>query len=115
MKIGDVYLVEIPAINGHEQSGYRPAIVIQSTYRLEEIPTVLIIPLTSKTKAVAFPFTLTVKPDKSNNLFSTSVALIFQLRAIDKRRLKQKLGTLKNSDVNKIKQLVKKMMSLGEE
>ncbi len=115
MKIGDVYLVEIPAINGHEQSGYRPAIVIQSTYRLEEIPTVLIIPLTSKTKAAAFPFTLTVKPDKSNNLSSISVALIFQLRAIDKRRLKQKLGTLKNSDISKIKRLVYKIMSLGEE
>ena len=40
---------------------------------------------------------------------------LFQLRAIDKKRLKQKLGTLKNSDINKIKQLVYKIMSLGKE
>ena len=115
MKIGDVYLVEIPAIGGHEQAGYRPAIIIQSESRLEEMPTVLIIPLTSKTKATTFPFTLLIKPDQSNNLSSMSVALVFQLRAIDKRRLKQKLGSLKNSDVIKIKQLIKKMMLLDKE
>jgi mRNA-degrading endonuclease toxin of MazEF toxin-antitoxin module len=44
-----------------------------------------------------------------------SVALVFQLRAIDKRRLKQKLGNLKNSDVIKTKQLIKKMMLLDKE
>jgi len=112
LRIGDVYLVEIPAIGGHEQAGHRPAIIIQSEYGLGEIPTVLIIPLTSKTKATAFPFTLLIKPDKSNNLDSESVALVFQLRAIDKRRLKQKLGNLKNSEIRKIKQLVKKMILL---
>ena len=37
---------------------------------------------------------------------------VFQLRAIDKRRLKQKLGTLKKSDVIKVKQLAQEMMSL---
>ena len=115
MKIGDIYLVEIPAIGGHEQAGYRPAIIIQSESRLEEIPTVLIIPLTSKTKATAFPFTLLIKPDQSNKLSSSSVALVFQLRAIDKRRLKQKLGNLKNSDFIKTKQLIKKMMLLDKE
>ena len=107
MKIGDLYLVEIPAIGGHEQSGYRPAIILQSECRLEEIPTVLIIPLTSKIKATAFPFTLSIKPDKSNNLSSASVALVFQLRAIDKRRLKQKLGSLTNNDIKKIQKIVK--------
>jgi mRNA-degrading endonuclease toxin of MazEF toxin-antitoxin module len=44
-----------------------------------------------------------------------SVALVFQLRAIDKRRLKQKLGSLKNSEVIKIKQLIKKMILLDKE
>jgi len=115
VKIGDVYLVEIPGIGGHEQAGYRPAIIIQSEYRLEEMPTVLIIPLTSKIKATAFPFTLLIKPDQSNNLTSKSVALVFQLRAIDKRCLKQKLGDLKNSEVRKIKQLIEEMMLLDKE
>jgi mRNA-degrading endonuclease toxin of MazEF toxin-antitoxin module len=62
-----------------------------------------------------FPFTLLIKPDKSNNISSASVALVFQLRAIDKRRLKQKLGDLKNSEVRKIKQLIKEMILLDKE
>jgi mRNA interferase MazF len=114
VKIGEVYLVEIPAIGGHEQAGYRPAIIFQSEQRLEELPTVLIIPVTSKTKAVAFPYTLLIKSDQENNLSSASVALVFQLRAIDKRRLKHKIGSLKNNDIIRIKQLIKKMMMLDK-
>jgi len=105
VKIGEVYLVEIPAMGGHEQAGYRPAIIFQSEQRLEELPTILIIPMTSKTKAVAFPYTLLIKPDQENHLSSPSVALVFQLRAIDQRRLKHKIGNLKNNDIIKIKRL----------
>lgn len=50
MQEGDIYLVEIPASNGHEQAGFRPAIIIQSS-DIEKLPTVLVIPLTSKIKA----------------------------------------------------------------
>ena len=50
MKIGDVYLVEIPGVGGHEQAGLRPALIVQSEERVNELPTVLIVPLTSKTK-----------------------------------------------------------------
>ena len=114
MKIGEVYLVEIPAMGGHEQAGYRPAIIFQSEQRLEELPTILIIPVTSKTKALAFPYTLLIKPDQENHLSSSSVALVFQLRAIDQRRLKHKIGTLKNNDITKIKGLVKDMMMLDK-
>ena len=44
MQEGDIYLVEIPASNGHEQAGFRPAIIIQSS-GIEKVPTVLVIPL----------------------------------------------------------------------
>ncbi|NKQ39757.1 MAG: type II toxin-antitoxin system PemK/MazF family toxin [Methanosarcinales archaeon] len=29
MKLGDIYLVDLPQINEHEQIGRRPAIIIQ--------------------------------------------------------------------------------------
>ena len=48
MKIGDVYLVEIPTVGGHEQEGLRPAVIVQSEEKVKELPTVLIVPLTSK-------------------------------------------------------------------
>jgi mRNA interferase MazF len=76
---------------------------------IEKLPTVLVIPLTSKIKAIGFPFTLLIEPDRDNNLDVVSVALLFQLRAIDKKRLKNKLG---NISLNKLKLIKKKISEL---
>jgi mRNA interferase MazF len=93
MQFGDIYLVEIPMSNGHEQAGLRPAVIVQEI-GIEKVPTVLIVPLTSKLKAKDFPFTFVVEPDQSNNLNVVSVSLVFQVRAIDKKRLKNKIGKI---------------------
>ncbi|MBU4348808.1 type II toxin-antitoxin system PemK/MazF family toxin [bacterium] len=113
MKIGDVYLVEILTDGGHEQAGLRPALIVQSEEKVNELPTILIVPLTSKTKASIFPFTFLIEPDQSNNLSSSSVALVFQLRAIDKRRLKHKIGKLEKRMILHMKQILKEIMELN--
>ncbi|MCX9011782.1 MAG: type II toxin-antitoxin system PemK/MazF family toxin [Candidatus Methanoperedens sp.] len=81
---------------------------------LEKLPTVLIVPLTSKLGAAGFPFTFTIKPDQSNNLEVDSVALVFQLRAIDKRRLKNKIGRIGQAKLKLLKQNLKEIMGLGK-
>lgn len=81
MAPGDIYLVEIPVSGGHEQSGARPAIVLQNPSYSNRLSTVLIVPLTGQIKALAFPGTLRIAPDASNRLQKESVALVFQLRA----------------------------------
>lgn len=104
MKVGDIYLVEIPASGGQEQQGVRPAIVVQTSENIERVPTVLIVPFTTQIKAANFPFTFVVEPDFTNNLTSISVALVFQLRAIDKKRLKNRIGSLKPDNMQILKQ-----------
>lgn len=47
MSVGSVHWVELPAVNGHEQHGRRPAIVLQSDRYANDLPVVLVIPLTS--------------------------------------------------------------------
>lgn len=111
MQEGDIYLVEFPLSRGHEQAGLRPAIIVQAI-DFEELPTVLIVPLTSKTKASKFPFTFKIKPDKFNNLNAASVVLIFQLRAIDQRRLKNKIGRIGQTKLELLKQNLKEIMGL---
>ncbi len=110
MKIGDIYLVEIPSSNGHEQAGMRPGILMQDAD--SQLPTVLIIPLTSKLMAQAFPGTTLVQPNAANGLTTASVALVFQLRAIDKRRLKHKIGQLNAKELKVIQAQVKLLMKL---
>lgn len=111
MQEGEIYFVEIPLSGGHEQAGLRPAIIAQAA-GLEKLPTVLIVPLTSKLKAADFPFTFLIEPDKINNLDVTSVALVFQLRAIDKRRLENKIGRIGQVKLELLKQNVKEIMGL---
>lgn len=113
VNIGDIYTVEIPPSDGHEQAGTRPAIVVQAPQFENQLPTVLIVPLTSQLAAQAFPGTFLIHPDSENGLTITSVALVFQLRAIDKRRLKHKIGRLSTPHLAQLHQHIKAMLYLG--
>lgn len=112
MVIGDIYTVEIPSTDGHEQAGSRPAIVVQTPQFENQLPTVLIVPLTSQLAAQAFPGTLLIHPDSENGLTMISVALVFQLRAIDKRRLKRMIGRLSTAHLAELHQQIKALLQL---
>jgi len=112
MNIGDIYTVEIPASNGHEQAGARPAIIMQAPPFENQLPTVLIVPLTSQLAAQSFPGTFLIRPDSQNGLTMVSVALVFQSRAIDRRRLKRRIGRLCDSDLAQLYQHVRALLQL---
>jgi mRNA interferase MazF len=112
MEIGDIYTVEIPASNGHEQAGIRPAIIVQAPRFQAQLSTVLIVPLTSRLAAQAFPSTFLIQPTSRNGLNVPSVALVFQLRAIDKRRLKRKLGRLSAAHLAQLQQHFKALLQI---
>lgn len=112
MNIGDIYAVEIPPSNGHEQAGMRPAVILQAPQFETRLPTVLIVPFTSQLKAQIFPGTCVLEPDSENGLATKSVALSFQLRAIDKRRLKNQIGKLSRADLTTIQSQIKQLIQL---
>ena len=104
--------MEIPFSDGHEQAGPRPAIIVQARQFEAQLPTVLIVPLTSQIAAQTFRGTFLIHPNSENGLSMPSVALVFQLRAIDKRRLKRKLGSLSGSMLAQLHQHVKVLLNL---
>ena len=112
MDIGDLYTIEIPLSNGHEQAGPRPAVIVQAPAFERKLPTVLIVPLTSQLGAQAFPSTFLIHPDAENGLTVPSVALVFQLRAIDKKRLRRKIGKLSAIHLTQLHQQIKALMQL---
>ena len=59
-----------------------------------------------------FPFAFLIELDRLNNLDTVSVALIFQLRAIDKRRVKNKIGKIGLEKMELLKQSLKEIMGL---
>lgn len=108
MKKGEIWLVELPYSGGQEQEGLRPAIIFADT----GIGVATVIPLTSNLQALRFQDTYTIEKSKGNGLGADSVALIFQLRAIDSKRLKKKIGDLENRHINKINELIAKYLNL---
>ena len=44
MTVGDIYWVELPPTIGHEQSGRRPAVIVQDEAYASQLPMVLAIP-----------------------------------------------------------------------
>ncbi|MBI2122146.1 MAG: type II toxin-antitoxin system PemK/MazF family toxin [Candidatus Sungbacteria bacterium] len=108
MKKGEIWLVEIPGIDGHEQRGFRPAIFIADT----KTGVAIIIPCTSNLQALRFPFTIRIESSRSNGLNELSVALVLQLRAIDKKRLLRKIGQLDNSVLKELDVVIRNLLDL---
>ena len=94
MARGDVLIIELPSSGGREQAGRRPAIAVQADSTDSQLPTLMIVPITSKLNAQRFPHTILVDPSQTNGLTSPSVLLVFQLRAIDRQRIQKKIGEL---------------------
>jgi len=94
--------VEFPGGAGRAQAGRRPAIVVQSEDAAASLPTVLMVPLTTQQDALRFPGTVLIEPDRRNGLSRASVALAFQLTAIDRRFVRSRLGGVDQASLNAV-------------
>ncbi len=108
MARGDVFLVGLPASDRREEKGKRPAIAIQADGSTS--PMLMIVPLTSSLGAMRFSFTVRVEPSKSNGLSLPSVAMVFQMRAIDPKRIIRKIGELEADYLRQIDSEIWKML-----
>ncbi|HLL77827.1 MAG TPA: type II toxin-antitoxin system PemK/MazF family toxin [Pyrinomonadaceae bacterium] len=102
MNVGDVHWVELAPRGGHAQAGRRPAIIAQSVDRATTLPTVLLIPLTTQMDALRFPGTVLIEADAQNGLRRHSVALVFQLTAVDRRFVAGRLGEIADATLRQI-------------
>jgi mRNA interferase MazF len=86
--------VQLPTANGHEQRRRRPAVILQDDRYAGGLPVVLVVPLTTARAAMRFAGTPLIQPTAENGLQQASVALVFQLRAIDRRRIEERIGSV---------------------
>lgn len=109
MEKGEIWIIQLPSKNGKEQRGIRPGIVIADT----KTDLVLLIPMTSNLNALKkLPFSIEIKKSTDNRLEKDSVALIFQLQALDKKRLVSKIGNIEDHHLQKIDKLIKELLKL---
>jgi mRNA interferase MazF len=102
MRRGEVWRVRIPPAPGHARSGERPAVILQELAFNNSLPTILVVPLTSKLAASRFSGTMVIQPDHQNGLTAPSVALVFQLRTLDRQNCVKLLGTIDPATLDQI-------------
>jgi mRNA interferase MazF len=90
---GDLYYADLNPITGSEQGGIRPVLIIQNNVGNKYSPTVIIAAITSKSVNTLLP-TQYLLPNHYG-LDRKSIVLLEQIRTIDKKRLKEHVGVLK--------------------
>ena len=93
VKRGDVFYADLSPVVGSEQGGVRPVLVIQNDIGNKYSPTVIIAAVTSQINKAKLPTHIEISGDEYG-LSKDSVILAEQVRTIDKRRLKEKIGHL---------------------
>lgn len=88
---GDIYRAELSPVVGSEQGGVRPALVIQNDIGNKHSPTVIVAAITSRNKP-CLPTHISLTDLQT--LERNSVALLEQIRTIDKSRLTEYIGSL---------------------
>ena len=102
VKRGDIFYADLSPVIGSEQGGIRPVLIIQNDVGNRYSPTVICAAITSQINKAKLPTHIEVS--KANySLTKDSVILLEQLRTIDKRRLREKIGFLDDVMMERVK------------
>ncbi len=103
IKRGEIYYADLSPVVGSEQGGVRPVLIVQNDVGNKFSPTVIAAAITSQKDKNNLPTHIEVDA-RNCGLAKDSIVLLEQVRTIDKRRLKEKMGSLDNGDMGKVNQ-----------
>lgn len=112
VKRGDIFYADLSPVVGSEQGGIRPVVIVQNDVGNKHSPTVIAAAITSRTDKSKLPTHIEVMADRFG-LAKNSVILLEQVRTIDKKRLKEKMGHLEDETMEKVNSAIS--VSLGLE
>ena len=93
IKRGDIFYADLSPVVGSEQGGLRPVLIIQNDVGNRYSPTVIAAAITSRMGKNRLPTHIDIHADRVG-LAKDSVVLLEQIRTLDKRRLKERMGHL---------------------
>lgn len=110
IKRGDLYYADLSPVVGSEQGGIRPVLIVQNDVGNKYSPTIIAAAVTSQINKAKLPTHIEISAE-DYGLQKDSVILLEQIRTIDKRRLKERIGALDNNVMQKVETGLK--ISLG--
>lgn len=93
IKRGDIYYADLSPVVGSEQGGLRPVLIVQNDVGNRYSPTVIAAAITSRIDKTKLPTHIDIHAEQVG-LQKDSVVLLEQIRTIDKKRLREKMGHL---------------------
>lgn len=112
VKRGDIYYADLSPVVGSEQGGLRPVLIIQNDIGNKYSPTVIAAAITSRLGKTRLPTHIDIYADKVG-LAKDSVVLLEQIRTLDKRRLKEKMGHLDDGVMAEVNSAIAVSFGLG--
>ena len=113
MKRGDIYYADLSPVVGSEQGGVRPVLIVQNDIGNRYSPTVIAAAITSQTEKAKLPTHIQLNSTGSG-LAKDSIVLLEQIRTIDKRRLREKMGTLDADSMSQVNKALSISFGLGK-
>jgi len=110
VKRGDIFYADLSPVVGSEQGGIRPVIIIQNDIGNKYSPTIIVAAITSQINKAKLPTHVEISSEEYG-LNKDSVVLLEQIRTVDKKRLKEKIGHMSEKDIQKVDQAL--LISLG--
>lgn len=110
IKRGEMYYADLSPVVGSEQGGVRPVLVVQNDVGNKYSPTVIAAAITSKLDKARLPTHIELSAVEYG-LMKNSVILLEQIRTIDKRRLKERIGELPPAKMQSVDDAL--LISLG--
>jgi len=112
VKRGDIYYADLSPVIGSEQGGLRPVLIVQNDVGNKYSPTVIAAAITSQMTKTKLPTHIDVYAE-SFGLSKDSVILLEQIRTIDKRRLREKMGHIDQQMMQKVNDAITVSFGLG--
>jgi mRNA interferase MazF len=112
VKRGDIYYADLSPVIGSEQGGVRPILVVQNDVGNKYSPTIIVTAITSQINKARLPTHIEITgPDYG--LPKDSVVLLEQIRTIDKKRLREKIGKFDEDMMKKVDEALRISIGLG--
>ncbi len=107
---GDIFYADLSPVIGSEQGGVRPVLIVQNDVGNKYSPTIIAGAITSRLTKAKLPTHIEISSGRFG-LQKDSVILLEQLRTLDKRRLKAKIGSLDDDTMIRVDRAI--LISLG--
>ena len=110
---GDIFYADLSPVVGSEQGGLRPVLIIQNDVGNKYSPTVIAAAITSRMGKTKLPSHIDIYADRVG-LAKDSVILLEQIRTLDKRRLREKMGHLDDAVMEEVNNAIAVSFGLHE-